>query len=268
MTLSLSLVTEPTVPLEAPALTPSRLAGLEASKVAALPMVHGNRELQVGDFFAVHGKSDSEFRLEGDLHRVKRIGAGMTHGRLYIEGNVGAHLGSGMSGGEIVVTGDAGDWLAPEMSGGRVLVRGNAGHMVGSAHRGDRVGILGGEIVILGNVGNETGNTMRRGLIAVGGRAGDFTGVNMIAGTVIVLGELGIRTGAGMKRGTIVAMHKADLLPTFRFVCTYRPNFLVHYLDHLAGIGLPVDDVPRAARYERWCGDAIKLNLGEVLFLK
>ncbi|MDH3637154.1 MAG: formylmethanofuran dehydrogenase subunit C [Gammaproteobacteria bacterium] len=265
MTLTLKLNTEPSVPLEAAAITPARLTGLDASKVAALPVLHGNEELTVGDFFAVQGKSDSEFRLEGDLHRVKHIGTGMAHGRLMIEGSVGAHLATGMSGGEIVVAGDVGDWLAPEMSGGRVIVKGDAGHMVGSAHRGSRIGILGGEIIVFGNVGNETGNTMRRGFIAVGGNAGDFAGVSMIAGSVIVLGELGIRTGAGMKRGTIVSMHDAKLLPTFRYACTYQPVFLGHYLDYLSGIGLPVSESQKTGRYRRWSGDSIKLNLGEVL---
>ncbi|MDH3282217.1 MAG: formylmethanofuran dehydrogenase subunit C [Gammaproteobacteria bacterium] len=267
MTLTLSLNTEPSVPLEAAAITPARMAGLEASQVAALPVMHGNEQLTVGDFFAVRGASDSDFRLEGNLSRVKHLATGMAHGRLLIEGNAGAHLATAMSGGECVVTGDVGDWLAPEMSGGRVIVRGHAGHMVGCAHRGSRIGILGGEIIVFGNAGNETGNSMRRGLIVVGGNAGDFTGVSMIAGSIIVLGELGIRTGAGMKRGTIVSMHDARLLPTFRYACTYNPVFLRHYLDQLAEIGLPVSETQKTGRYRRFSGDGIKLNLGEVLLL-
>lgn len=267
MTLTLSLHTKPTVPLEAAALSPAKMSGLDAAQVAALPVMHGNEQLSVGDFFTVQGVSDTDFRLEGDLSRVKHIASGMAGGTLLVDGSAGAHLATGMSGGTVTVNGDVGDWLAPEMCGGRIVVKGNAGHMLGSAHRGSRIGILGGEIIVFGNVGNEAGNSMRRGLIAIGGNAGDFTGVNMIAGSVFVLGELGIRTGAGMKRGTIVSMHDAPLLPTFRYACTYDPVFLGQYLRYLARIGLSITETHLSGRYRRFSGDSIKLNLGEVLLL-
>lgn len=265
MALTLSLTTEPSVPLEAPVISPARIAGLSEPEIASLPVIHGNEQLQVGDFFAVRGQADAEIHIEGDLSRVKHVGSGMARGRVIIDGNVGAHLGTGMAGGEITVNGHAGDWVGPDMAGGRIVIRGDAGHMVGSAYRGSRVGIMGGEIVVFGRVGNEAGNTMRRGLIAVGGDAGDFTGVGMLAGSIIVLGRLGIRTGAGMKRGTIVSMYDAELLPTFHYACSYRPLFLNHYLQHLSRIGLPVTASHRLGSYRRWSGDSIELNLGEIL---
>jgi formylmethanofuran dehydrogenase subunit C len=123
----------------------------------------------------------------------------------------------------------------------------------------------GGELVILGSAGNETGSGMRRGLIAVGGDSGDFTGVNLLAGTIVVLGRLGWRTGAGMRRGTVVSMHPADMLPTFSYSCTYRPVILRLYLPYLRRLGLPVSDDQIGGSYQRWCGDAIELNRGEVL---
>ncbi|MCI0401169.1 MAG: formylmethanofuran dehydrogenase subunit C [Gammaproteobacteria bacterium] len=268
MSLTLTLHTAPEVPLEAEAINPDRLVGLSEAEIAALSVYHGNQQAAIGDFFSVSGKGNSEFHIEGDLTRVKLIGAGLSRGRIVIHGNVGLHVGAAMSGGEIIVEGDALDWVGPEMSGGRIVVKGNAGHLVGSVYRGGRIGMRDGEIIVHGNAGNEVGNGMRNGLIAIGGDCGDFTGVNMLAGTIIVLGELGWRSGAGMKRGTIVSMHDVELLPTFSYACTYQPTFLRLYLLHLQELGLSIDDAYISGRYRRFSGDAVELNRGEALLLK
>jgi len=268
MSLDLTLHTDPAVPLEADVLTPSRLAGLSALETARLPVVHGNQTAELGEFFRIAGAAGGELHLTGNLSRVKQIGAGMAEGRVVVHGSAGMHLGAGMTGGEIVVEGDAGDWVGPEMAGGRIVIRGNAGHMVGAAYRGSHIGIRGGEIIVHGGAGNELGAGMRRGLIAIGGDCGDFTGVNMLAGTIVVFGRLGWRTGAGMRRGTIVSLHAAELLPTFSYACTYRPVFLRLYLTHLQRLGLPVTTAHVQGTYQRWCGDAIELNRGEVLLLE
>jgi formylmethanofuran dehydrogenase subunit C len=268
MSLTLTLHTEPEVPLEAEALIPERFEAMTAIQVAAVPVLYGNQQVALGDFFRAEGEPNGELRIAGDCSRVKMIGAGMTRGRIVIEGDAGMHLGAGMRGGEVLVQGNAGDWLGEEMQGGRIVVQGNAGHLVGSALRGGRIGVLGCEIIVHGGAGNEIGSGMRRGLIAIGGDAGDFTGVNMLAGTVVVLGRLGWRTGAGLKRGTIVSMHPAELLPTFSYACTYRPVLLRMLLAHLRGFGLPISDEQLAGRYRRWSGDGIELNRGEVLLLE
>jgi len=125
-----------------------------------------------------------------------------------------------------------------------------------------------GVIIVEGNAGNEVGNAMRRGLIAIGGDAGDFTGVTMLAGTVVVLGRIGQRTGAGMKRGTIVALQPTEILPTFRFACTYRPVMLRLVLAHLRNRDLPITEAQIGGRYRRWSGDDVELNRGELLVLQ
>ena len=268
MSLALTLHTPPSVPLEAEVISPARLAGLSPLEAARLVVVHGNQSAELGEFFHVSGAANGEITLTGDLSRVKLIGAAMSEGRMVVHGPVGMHLGARMSGGEIVVEGDAGDWIGPEMSGGRIIVKGNAGHLVGSASRGSPAGLQGGEILVFGNAGNEVGGGMRRGLIAIGGTTGDFTGVNMLAGTVVVLGQLGARTGAGMKRGSIVSMHLAEMIPTFTYACAFRPVFLRLYLSHLRKLGLPVSDLAMEGSYQRWCGDAVELNRGEILLLE
>ena len=267
MALALTLETQPDVPLEAEAIAPERLSGLSEADICKQFVLYGNRQAELGEFFTVGGRADGEVRVAGDLSRVKLLGAGMSQGRLVIEGNAGLHLGSAMTGGEIVVEGDAGDWLGPEMSGGRIVVTGDAGHAVGSAYRGSRVGMRGGEILVHGKAGNEVGNGLRSGLIAIGGSCGDFAGVNMLSGSIVVLGALGLRCGAGMKRGSIVTMQPAELLPTFTYACTYEPPFLRLYLGHLRRQGLPGEERHIAGRYQRWSGESVELNRGEVLAL-
>jgi formylmethanofuran dehydrogenase subunit C len=264
--MKLSLHIQPSVPLEADVISPDQLAGKTEAEVAALPVYHGKEQVPLGDFFTVAGQvSDGTVTVEGDLSRVKLLGHDMSGGRLTIHGGVGAHLGANMSGGEIVVEGDAGDWVGREMSGGRIVVKGSAGHMVGSAVRGAAVGIRGGEILIHGNAGNEAGHGMRRGLIVIGGDSGDFPGANMKAGTVMVLGRMGIRPGAGMKRGTIVSGQAAELLSTFSYDCVYRPVFLRSYFLYLRRLGMAIEDALIAGSFQRWSGDAIEMNRGEIL---
>jgi formylmethanofuran dehydrogenase subunit C len=265
MVLKLTLHTTPEVPLEAEAICPDRLAGLSPAEVAKCEVHHGNRKAALGDFFRVAGGGGEEIRVEGDLARVKLIGDGMTRGRILVAGDVGQHLGAGMSGGEILVEGNTADWVGPEMRGGRIVVKGDAGHAVGSAYRGSRVGMRGGEIIVHGKAGNEVGNALRRGLIAIGGVCGDFAGVNMHSGTIIALGGLGQRSGAGMKRGSIVSMKAVQLLPTFTYACTYDPVFLRLFLLHLIARGLAVEEAQITGGYQRWSGDSVELNRGEIL---
>jgi formylmethanofuran dehydrogenase subunit C len=258
-----------TIPLEAEAIRPETMGGLSLADIARLPVVQGNAQVSLGEFFTVEGQPDDLMRLEGDFSGVKHIGRSMTRGRIEIHGDAGMHLGADMRGGEIVVHGNAGDWAGAEMRGGLLRVMGNAGHLLGAGYRGSEKGMRGGTILVAGKAGSEVGCTMRRGLIAVGGGAGDFAGVMMIAGTIIILGEVGIRTGAAMKRGTIVVAgangHPPSLLPTFRFDCVYRPPWMEIYLRQLTRLGFAVPEQIRGGLYRRFSGDLTELGKGEIL---
>ena len=267
MTLTLTLREQPVVPLEAEVLRPDRLAGAGREEIEALHVWHGNERTRVGEFFAVSGAGD-DVRLEGDLSRVRFVGAGMTAGRLTVAGDVGMHAGAGMRGGELHVEGDAGDWAGAGMRGGTLVVRGSAGSQLGGVHPGERAGMRGGEIVVGGDAGAQAGAGLRRGLIAVAGRIGDAAGLRMLAGTIVALGGLGPRAGAGMRRGSIVTMAPAAPLATFVFSCIYRPPFLRLYLRRLRALGLAVSDEQLDGRYERWCGDGLELRRGEMLILE
>ena len=266
--LTLTLRDEPTVPLETEGLSPDRLATRRRGEVEALAVWHGNQRAQVGDFFAVSGSAGEELRVEGDLRRVKFLGAGMTAGRMTIVGDAGMHTGAGMRGGELVVAGAVGDFAGVGMRGGRLVVEGSAGHHLGGHQPGERAGMRGGEVLVFGDAKEQVGAGLRRGLIAVAGRVGDAAGLRMLAGTIVALGGVGARPGAAMRRGTIVAMSQVTLLPTFGFACSYRPPFLRLYLRHLRALGLPLTDDQIEGRYARWCGDGLELRRGEILMLE
>lgn len=262
----LTLKTEPVVPLEADTITPDHFLGKTAAEISVLPLLHGNERVPLGDFFSVSGDGSAEIIIEGNLRRVKWIGARMTQGRITIHGDVGMHLGSGMRGGEIVVHGNVDHWAGAEMAGGLIYIRGHAGHSLGGAYQGSPRGMNRGMIVVTGNAGSKVGAAMRRGVIAIGGEIGEFAGAFMIAGNIFAFGRLGARAGAEMKWGSIVALGEvAEILPTFRYSCRYQPVFLRPYLRTLAGFGLPVTEAHLTGHYHRYCGDLTSLGKGEIL---
>lgn len=270
MPLTITRIADSPIPLEVDTVRLETVRGQSVEDVKRTLIQHGNRQVQLGEFFEVSGSAgdDETVIWRGDCSRVKLIGTHLRSGTIVVEGDAGMHLGAEMRGGEIVVHGNAADWLGAEMHGGRIHVHGNAGHLVGAVYRGGRRGMTGGEILIDGDAGNEIGHAMRRGLIAVGGRSGDAPGFGMIAGSILLFGDSGIRPGAGMRRGTIALFardHPPDLLPTFKFACRYRPVFLRVYLAHLKSRGFPVSDGCEEAIYQRYCGDFLELGKGEIL---
>src|SRR5918992_5131543 len=205
MPLTLTLREPPAVPLETEGLTPDRLAGRPRGEIETLTVWHGIRRARLADFFTVSGDGEAELRVEGDLRRVKFVGAGMASGRLTIVGDGGMHTGAEMRGGELVVEGDVGDFAGTGMRGGRLLVCGSAGQQLGGALPGDRAGMRGGEILVQGNAGDQIGAGLRRGLIAVAGHVGEAAGLRMLAGADVALRRPRGPPGARLPRGGEVA---------------------------------------------------------------
>lgn len=264
--ITLTLKEQLAFPLEAELITPDSLLGKSTAEIANLPLLYGNQAAHFGDFFTIKGNGEPDILLEGDgLARVKHIGNAMTQGRVTVHGDAGMHLGASMSGGEIYVHGSVSDWAGAEMTGGKIHITGNAGHGLGSAYRGSRHGMNRGLIIVEGNAGNEAGALMRRGLVVILGDAGEFPGAFMIAGSIIVFGHIRGRPGAGMKRGTIVAYSPPELLPGFRYDCTYQAGFLQLMLQSLRQHGLPLPDEQLAGNYRRYSGDFTTLGKGEIL---
>ncbi len=269
MPLTLTVRTPSSIPLEVDSVRLEIVRSQSLADVARTLVWRGNRQVELGEFFDIAGSAQDDEALvwRGDCSRVKLIGTHLASGSIRVEGDAGMHLGAEMKGGDILVEGNAGDWVGAEMHGGKIRVQGNAGHLIGAVYRGGRKGMTEGEILIHGNAGNEVGVCMRRGLIAIGGRAGDAAGAGMIAGTIFVFGEAGIRNGAGMKRGTIGLFGTEvvpEILPTFRYACTYRPTFLRVYLRYLQQRDFPVPAECLNGAYQRFCGDLLELGKGEI----
>lgn len=265
--LKLTLRVPSSIPLELDGVTPDRVSGLSPSEVAKLTIAHGNRSEALGEFFDVVTDSRgtwADLHIAGETQNVKSVGAGMTGGKMFVEGPVGMHAGAKMTGGDLILDSGAGGWLGAEMTGGSIEVRGHAGDQVGAAYRGSRRGMGGGTIVIRGTAGDELGLLMRRGLIVVERACGEFAAASMIAGTVVLLDTVGARCGAGMKRGTVLAAHGPSLAPSFRYSCRYRPPFVPLLLGELARMGLSVPPVFGGA-LSCFRGDWLTGGKGEVL---
>lgn len=268
MTLKIEYFGETSVPVEIEGLTPDWACDKSLGAIERFEIFHGNQKLSLAEMFRVSGDpSDKVFEFAGALSGVHWIGSKMGSGQIHIQGSAGRHVGSEMTGGRIVVDGDVGGWCGVEMHGGFLHVKGNAGHLAGAAYRGSAKGMTGGTILVDGNAGNEIGLSMRRGLIAIGGSAGDMLGFNMIAGTVLVFGECGIRPGAGMRRGTLglFGPNPPQLLPSFRYASTYRPQVIPLMLRTIAGYGFHVDPSLAQSDYDLYHGDLVALGRGEVL---
>lgn len=272
MPLTLTLKQATAIPIEVDAIRIETVRAQSPEAVRRTLVQYGNKQRPLADFFDASGSAadDSHVIWVGDCSKVKLIGAGLAAGRMTVEGNAGMHLGAEMIGGEIVCAGDAGDWAGAEMHGGRLVVRGNIGDCAGAAYRGAQRGMTGGEIFIHGSAGHELGHRMRRGLIVVRGRAGQAAGYNLRAGSIFLFGGAGIRLGAGMRRGTIALLggDVPPLLPTFRYACTYRPEFLRVYLRHLGRSGFDVPEDCFAGAFDRFSGDLLELGKGEILLRK
>jgi formylmethanofuran dehydrogenase subunit C len=262
----LSLKVVPKVPVEAECISPDLFSGKSLEQVKNLEVLVGNKRKRLGDVFEVSEgpEGDGEIVIEGDLSRVKHVGAAMSFGKVVVKGDVGMHLGRQMKGGKIIVHGNAGDWTGAEMRGGVIRIKGNAGNLLGAAYRGSKLGMNRGMIVVEGNAGHEVGELMKRGIIAVVGDVASFAGAHMKGGTILCFGKIGGRAGAEMDRGTIIAFNELELLPTFRYDSTYNPTFLRALLRELRKYDLPVRQEHIERAYDRYSGDLAGLGKGEI----
>ncbi|MGH6927606.1 MAG: formylmethanofuran dehydrogenase subunit C [Dongiaceae bacterium] len=249
-------------------LIPDRLVALDARTIAGVELACGNRQIPLGDLFAVAPGDPADLRLVGDCGRCDRIGAGMTHGTITIDGHAGAYLGLQMRGGTIRVRGNAGIGTATEMHGGFVEIDGSAGDLLGSALPGAMRGMGGGLVVVRGGAADRIGDRMRRGTIVVEGGAGAYAGSRMIAGTVVVLGTtIGCYPGFGMKRGSLILRgHPERQLPTFSDCGHHDLGFLSLLWRSLRGRSRRLDELARGSNTVwRLAGDRAVGGKGEIL---
>ncbi len=221
------------VPVYADCISPDNFEGKELNEILKLRVWEGNRNRSLGDLFDIkyeksRGDDDLIIHLRGDLSKVRRIGAGMSKGKIIIDSDVGMHLGEKMRGGEIIVHGNAGSWAGGGMEGGRIEINGSAEDFLGAPYRGSTNGMRGGEIIVHGDAGREAGCYMRGGLIKIYGSVKHFVGVNMKNGTIFVQGDCAGKAGGGMLNGKIVICgHLSSILPTFT-IDDIRPSVKIN----------------------------------------
>ena len=168
------------LPVAAEGLAPATLAPLSPAERDRWPLRVGNRSVPLAELFRIEGSiDDGHLVLEGDLGQFRRLGRGMTTGRLTIRGNVGTELGAEMTGGTIDVQGSVGDWAGPRSAADCSGSRETPETSSGAAYPGRQIGMREGVILVEGNVGDETGLAMRRGLIAIAGAVGRRGGAGL-----------------------------------------------------------------------------------------
>lgn len=209
------------VPVEADCISPDAFSGKELSAVSHLLVWEGNKQRTLAELFEIEGETaekpeDLTIHVEGDAHKVRRIGSKMSAGEILIDRDAGTHLGEEMRGGSITVGGNADSWTGAMMRDGMIEVKGSAGDYVGAAYRGMVKGMRGGVIVIHGSAGSELGCFMKKGFIKVYGNVAQFAGVHMKDGTIWIVGDSKGRVGAEMTGGKILVCGRVEeILPTF-----------------------------------------------------
>lgn len=260
----LRLKREPAVPLEAEVISPDVIGSLSNSKIKALTIYHGKRQLPLSEFFEVEGEYSQNLEIHGDLNKVRWLGRAMSQGSMTVHGTVGMHLGAYMTGGRIEVHGHASDWIGAEMKNGFIHIHGNAGGQIGAAYRGSLSGMRNGTIIVDGSAGLEVGMRMRRGTIIVGGPAKDFTGLQMKGGTIILLEGAEIRTGAWMNRGTIISLKPLTMMPTFALATEFTPTVFNLIAKHVEAFGIKLPTDVNEGRYQLYSGDLSVPGKGEI----
>ncbi|MGQ9726712.1 MAG: formylmethanofuran dehydrogenase subunit C [Candidatus Bathycorpusculaceae bacterium] len=209
-------------PIIAECINPDIFCGKTIKEIEELKIWEGNKQKKIGEIFKIEEtKTENQqekeiITINGNMSKVRRIGAGMKSGEIIVHGDVGMHLGEEMKGGKITVHGNVGGWAGSMMKDGTIEIHGNASDYLGAPYRGSSEGMHGGKIVVYGNVGNEAGAHMRKGVIKIYGRAGQFLGLRMQEGTIYVAKDSGGRAGACMKGGKIViGGFLESVLPTF-----------------------------------------------------
>lgn len=266
-TLCLTLREPPAQRVDLSPLTAGQLVGKSHEEVATIELTSGNRKVRLDSLFTISGNFVSELEIHGSCDRLDGIAAGMTHGRIVVQGDVGAYLGAGMRGGSLVVHGNSGAFTATGMRGGRIHIYGNTGDFLGAALPGDHHGMQGGLVLVDGDTGDRLGDRMRRGMVLIEGNAGDYCASRMVAGTIAVWCRVGRFPGLGMRRGTLLLGETpGSLLPTFNDCGEYPLNFLTLLVRSWRTLRSKFATLPDSGlQVRRYMGDLANDGRGEIL---
>jgi formylmethanofuran dehydrogenase subunit C len=226
-----------TFPITAECILPEIFQGKDAAEIANLTVFEGNKQRKLCELFKIEEDNvEAKITINGDVSKVRKIGAGMKTGEIIINGNVGMHLGEKMAGGKIIVNGDACQWAGASMKKGLLEIHGNAGDYLGSPYRGSTEGMKGGKIVVDGDVGADSGAYLHGGLIKIkGNNVGQFLGFHMSNGTIHVEKNATTRVGTNMTGGKIIVSGKVEeVMPSFT-IDSVKPKVKVDDTESAAG---------------------------------
>ena len=215
--------------LEADAICPDIFAGKSLKDIAELEVWEGNATWPLSKFFQITGSvaeapEDQGIVVNGNVPRVKYIGAKMTAGAVLCQGDVDMYCGAWMKGGRIRVKGNADSFAGIQMEGGELIIEGNAGDYLGGSYRGDWRGMKGGTIRVKGNAGYTVGDYIMGGTIVIEGNvnlnagihAGKGAGSKDPGGKIIIYGNSPGRVGGQMIKGNIYVLGTIKaMLPGF-----------------------------------------------------
>jgi glutamate synthase domain-containing protein 3 len=124
------------------------------------------------------------------------LGAGLIHGEVVINGDVGDYVAALNAGGSIRVMGQAGKYAADNMNAGSLVIEGNAGFGVGQY-------CYGGVVVVRGDAGDFTATMNKGANVLICGSVGDEAGTYMLKGNLIVVGNGGENFANYLIRGSV-----------------------------------------------------------------
>jgi formylmethanofuran dehydrogenase subunit C len=265
--LRLTLRERPAQRVDLSPLTVDQLIGKTLAQVAATELPSGNRTVRVDRLFTLSGDPGRELEIGSGCDMLDRIGAGMTEGRVIIQGDAGAYVGVDMIGGTVEVQGSVGAYAGTGMRGGRIQISGNAGDFLAGAIPGEHRGMLGGTVLVGGNAGDRAGDRLRRGVVLIEGNAGDYCASRMVAGTIAVWGGVGSFPGLAMRRGTLLLQRAPEaLLPTFNDCGEHPLNFLTLLVRSWRALPGKFATLPDSGlRVRRFMGDLANDGRGEIL---
>lgn len=127
---------------------------------------------------------------------IHGLAAGMKHGEIVVDSDVGDYVGVLNAGATIRVAKDAGRYVADNMTAGTVIIEGSAAYGVGQY-------CYGGVVLVRGNAGDFTATMNKGAVIIVNGDVGDEVGTYMLKGDLIVVGNAGENFANYLIRGNI-----------------------------------------------------------------
>jgi methylamine---glutamate N-methyltransferase subunit B len=127
---------------------------------------------------------------------ISGLAAGLKHGEIIVESNVGDYVGVLNAGALIRVSKSAGKYVGDNMTDGVIIIHGDADYGVGQY-------CYGGTVVVHGNAGDFTATMNKGATILVNGDVGDEVATYMLKGDLIVVGNAGKNFANYLIRGNV-----------------------------------------------------------------